>query len=81
MTGIVKSLPHSKHFGFVSSGGVEYFFHHDDFHGHWDDLVEDYVTGVEIQVTFRAVDIGRGPRAVDVKRVDGGRFFLGEKKE
>ena len=72
MTGIICSLPHDKFYGFIQSGGNQYFFHKDDFEGHWTDLMYDHYQGHKIEVSFVSVDSDKGPRAASVRRVDAG---------
>lgn len=74
MTGIVKSLIGPKGYGFIKceADGMEYFFHRDDFTGHWDDLTNDFESHkMRIPVEFEMSDrISRAPRAANVKRTD-----------
>jgi len=71
MTGYITKLVEGKVFGFIRVGNTEYFFHREDFHGHWDDLTMDYYKSKEkIEVEFDAVDSAKGPRAANVRRVD-----------
>ncbi len=71
MNGIVKNVIGAKQFGFIrNEQGVEYFFHKDDFNGHWDDLVDDVTNQDKIPVTFEAKDTPKGPRAANVERLD-----------
>lgn len=69
MTGIVKNLPINKNFGFIRAGGLEFFFHRDDYTGSWIELVSDFDKHKEIQVEFKSVESERGPRAAEVTRV------------
>jgi cold shock CspA family protein len=43
MQGTVNRIPEGKMFGFIKVEGEknDYFFHKDDFSGHWQDLVHD----------------------------------------
>ena len=69
-TGIVKGIVTNRNFGFLKSGNIEYFFHRDDFNGHWDDLLNDIIER-DIHVNFEVVaDSPKGPRAKNVKRTD-----------
>ena len=74
MTGIVKSLIAAKGYGFIKSDhdAFEYFFHRDDFTGHWDDLSTDFEAHkMKIPVEFDVSDKPtRGPRAANVRRLD-----------
>lgn len=71
ISGVVKSLINGRYFGFVrSADGTEYFFHRDDFYGHWDDLMTDNERGIKIPVEFEVVESPKGPRAANVKRTD-----------
>lgn len=57
-------------FGFiVTPDGKEYFFHRDDFKGHWDDLVADD-SDKDVEVTFDIVESTKGLRADNVSRTD-----------
>jgi cold shock CspA family protein len=69
-TGVVKKLLELKNFGFINSEGKDYFFHREDFLGHWDDLVSDYRSGIEIKVQFLREDSAKGLRARNVSRLD-----------
>jgi len=72
MVGHVKSVISNKLFGFVrDDGGNEYFFHREDFNGHWDDLVMDFEKGAnKIIVEFEGRDTPKGKRASAVERLD-----------
>ena len=74
MTGTVQRIVADRGFGFVKSddNGIEYFFHRSAFDGHWDDLVGDSSRGKRIQASFDIGDSPKGPRAENVKRLDGG---------
>lgn len=70
MRGIVRGVVVGRGFGFtrVNNKG-EYFFHRDDFNGHWDDLVSDASVN-QIEVEFEPVDSLKGLRAANVRRLD-----------
>lgn len=73
LKGTVKSLNSQKKFGFIFCNGHEYFFHREDFNGHWDDLVHDFDAWPrqkKIEVEFEEVFNPKGPRAANVKRLD-----------
>lgn len=73
MKGIIKSVVRNKNYGFIKNehNGVEYFFHKDDYYGHWDDLVIDFEKKEDfIKVTFEPNRTEKGPRASEVKRLD-----------
>ena len=71
MRGMVKSITKNRAFGFIAADKKEYFFHRDDFSGHWEDLVSDFLSGAQIPVEFVIVENNiKGPRAADVKRTD-----------
>jgi cold shock CspA family protein len=73
MTGTVVRLMPEKRFGFLKGeDGKDYFFHQSDFHGFFDDLVEDFNAKRTIEVTFEVTPSDKGPRAAGVTRVDGG---------
>jgi cold shock CspA family protein len=70
MNGVIKNVQ-DRGFGFIrSEGAVEYFFHRDDFLGHWDDLRNDIASKKVIRVEFEEMSSKRGPRAANVKRTD-----------
>ena len=72
MTGYVKSIKSDKGFGFIKSDNMEYFFHRSDLYGHWDDLVEDFEKiGKQIQVEFERKESTKGPRATNVRLING----------
>jgi cold shock CspA family protein len=72
MTGIVKNIVVKKGFGFIMDPvtRTEYFFHKDDFNGHWDDLVNDWNNKEEVSVEFEVTPSPKGPRASKVRRTD-----------
>lgn len=73
MKGYVKRLPHGKDFGFVrGEDNKDYFFHKENFNGHWKDLVEDMDANLNPAVTFdvEIPEPSKGPRARKVNRVD-----------
>lgn len=74
MVGTVKNVIAKKAFGFVRAAGKEYFFHKDDFIGHWDDLVNDHEhkhgDKDSIPVEFDVIPSAKGPRASKVRRTD-----------
>lgn len=76
MKGKIKNLIANRNYGFINSENHnlskdEFFFHREDFNGHWDDLVSDYnLTGPNsIEVNFEVVESPKGPRAADVRRI------------
>lgn len=73
MQGTVNRIPEGKMFGFIKVEGEknDYFFHKDDFSGHWQDLVHDITHSREkVVVNFTPEKGAKGPRATDVKRLD-----------
>lgn len=72
LTGIVKRIKPESKYGFIRVGKVDYFFHKEDFDGHWDDLVNDFERDVEIEVEFEDKRTDKGLRAAEVRRTDGG---------
>jgi cold shock CspA family protein len=71
MNGTVKTIVSERQFGFIRAdiNNIEYFFHKDDFEGHWNDLVADFGK-MTIPVSFDEKASSRGPRASSVKRLD-----------
>lgn len=71
MEGILRDLIHNRQFGFITAD-KDYFFHRDDFNGHWNDLYRDYQEGKEIKLEFDVDNERnqRGPRAKNVRRMD-----------
>lgn len=68
--GKIRSLIYGRQYGFISSGGHEYFFHKDDYDGDWDQLIEDHnKEGSHVQVEFEPTTTTKGFRASDVTRV------------
>jgi len=72
MTGTVTRIPEGKNFGFIRVEGEknDYFFHRDDYNGHWNDLVHDFNDRKKVQVEFDGERGQKGPRAVNVRRMD-----------
>jgi cold shock CspA family protein len=73
MNGNVVRMMSEKGFGFIrGEDNKDYFFHKVDFHGFFDDLVEDFLAGRKVAVTFMITPSDKGPRAGQVVRLDGG---------
>ncbi len=74
MKGTIRSIVINRNFGFIRANNKgDYFFHKDDFTGHWDDLVSDYNlgNGEPIEVQFEISEkSSKGPRASNVRRID-----------
>ncbi len=70
MEGMVKNIVVKRGFGFITSGKQEYFFHKDDFYGHWDNLLEDVFAQQRVPVEFEVKESPKGPRASNVRRTD-----------
>lgn len=72
MQGIVKNIIGNKGFGFIrDQSGVEYFFHREEYNGHWDDLTADAeLKRDSIRVEFDPTTTSKGPRATNVTRLD-----------
>jgi len=68
MEGTVRSVLGVKNYGFIRTDRhKDYFFHREDFLGHWDDLVEDFEADKVIKVQFDIGSTPKGPRARNVK--------------
>jgi cold shock CspA family protein len=66
--GRVRNLPEGKNFGFIQcESDKDYFFHRDDFNGHWNDLLSDFRRGQVIMVEFEPAESVKGLRASQVK--------------
>lgn len=73
MKGNITNIVSTKNFGFIRLGETEFFFHREDFSGHWEDLVHDFHNlkrGAVIEVDFEEVHNPKGPRASNVRRTD-----------
>lgn len=71
MNGTIKNTTPKRAFGFIKGeDGIEYFFHRDDFNGHWEDLTDDLANKNIIHVTFLPQAGTKGPRAGNVSRND-----------
>lgn len=74
MTGHISHIVRNRNFGFITVQEVKgkFFFHKDDFNGHWTDVLED-VNNFLVPVEFDVVDeklSPKGPRAANVRRTD-----------
>ncbi len=68
MQGVIKTIVEKGSYGFIKTmEGTEYFFHKQDYLGHWDDLIEDKNRGL-VTVDFDVVKSPKGPRAANVQR-------------
>lgn len=71
MKGTVKNIHANKGFGFIrADDNRDYFFHKDDFNGHWGDLEADIENKLKVHVKFEPEAGKKGPRAAQVSRVD-----------
>ena len=74
MTGYIESMPDggTRNYGFIKGENEDqYFFHRDNFNGHWNDLVRDFnVREGPIIVSFDTVSSEKGLRAANVRRLD-----------
>lgn len=71
MDGTVIKVNGQKMFGFIrGTDGREYFFHRDEFTGHFEDLINDYEDGKIIRVSFEPTESPKGKRANHVGRLD-----------
>lgn len=79
MKGTIVRLNEARQFGFIKAENQgryingDYFFHRDDFVGHWNDMVADYHSrGKEdpIRVEFTETKTEKGFRALNVTRLD-----------
>jgi cold shock CspA family protein len=70
MKGTINRIPPGKMFGFINANNKgDYFFHKDDFEGHWSDLINDITHG-PIEVSFEVTESEKGLRASKVRRLD-----------
>jgi cold shock CspA family protein len=72
MEGTLKTLNREKRYGFIKSDKADYFFHRDDFDGHWEDLADDYDAEQQIKLEFEPTRTSKGLRAEEVRRLDRG---------
>ena len=73
MVGVVVRVMKDRKFGFIRGrDNINYFFHKEDFNGHFDDLAADVMMKQNIEVEFIITESKRGPRAGEVRRLDGG---------
>jgi cold shock CspA family protein len=73
MTGTVVRVMKDRKFGFIKGRDKrDYFFHREDFNGHFEDLVADVEAKQIIEVEFNIVQSAKGPRAGEVTRLDNG---------
>lgn len=73
MKGQIVRIVSQKAFGFIRAGDKEYFFHKDEFDGHWTDLSDDVNKhGATPECEFEIVVPVpvKGPRATKVRRLD-----------
>lgn len=68
LTGRIKNM-NSKGFGFIETDKqIDFFFHHSQYQGDWKRLLQKFVTGEQIMVTFENdKDAPEGPRALNVE--------------
>lgn len=57
-------------FGFIKSGESEYFFHRDEYKGHWNSLTAAFRSGEPCVVQFTPENGPKGLRASAVFRID-----------
>lgn len=74
MKGHIRSIS-DRNFGFIKTEqGENYFFHRDDFSGHWGDLLDDFqaarIHKEKIEVTFEPNKGPKGLRASTISRLD-----------
>lgn len=70
MTGKIARMSDTQTFGFIRKDGVDYFFHRDDYNGHWNDLIRDINNDEDVEVKFTIAESAKGPRAKEVSRMD-----------
>lgn len=70
MNGVIKNVFGQKLYGFITAeDNKDYFFHKEDFSGHWNDLVDDAIFN-QVKVEFDAEMNIKGLRARNVSRKD-----------
>lgn len=72
LSGTIRKIVSEKAYGFIKTDKTDYFFHRQDFDGHWDDLVRDFNNDVDVEVTFEPIRTEKGLRAEEVRRTDNG---------
>lgn len=66
--GTIKKLVSDRGFGFITAEGEDLFFHHSSVAGGIESLSEGQTVEFEVE-SVAAASRGKGPRAVQVKRV------------
>lgn len=71
MIGRVKSIKNSGYGFIIDDTGEEFFFHHSQFKGDWEELRKISPPNTEVgpTVLFRAIEHKRGPRAEKVELI------------
>jgi CspA family cold shock protein len=64
--GTIKKLVSDRGFGFIATVGAYLFFHHSSVEGSFESLTEGQAVEFEVD---SATSRGKGPRAIQVKRV------------
>lgn len=69
--GVVSKVIIGRNYGFIRHPvtKTEYFFHRDDFNGHWGDLEAEYGHR-NLEVDFEISESPKGPRACNVTRTE-----------
>ena len=72
MNGYVRNIVQNRMYGFIiGEDGKEYFFHRDEFNGHWRDIESDFgIKKDRINVEFEPTNTDKGYRALKVNRLD-----------
>jgi CspA family cold shock protein len=65
--GTIKKLVSERGFGFIAASGQELFFHHSSVEGSFESLSEGQT--VEFEVDSAPNSKGKGPRAIQVRKV------------
>lgn len=71
LKGRLKSLKSIKGYGFIIVDNKDqYFFHRDDYQGHWNDMADDFDSGTQVEFHFEPDRTEKGLRARNVCRTD-----------
>lgn len=76
MKGTVRNIPFNEFYGFIRANTNldSIFFHKDDYHGDWFNLVKDVNAEKTVYMRFELGEGKRGPRASKIERISEQEF-------